>query len=59
MTLSPAQESELNYLRRQVDAAHDRLLRNDADQWAQQNLWYAREELRQFVSKLRKEGHNI
>ena len=59
MTLSPAQESELNYLRRQVDAAQDRLLRNDAEQWAQRDLWYAREELQQFVSKLRKEGHNI
>ena len=59
MTLSPAQESELSYLRRQVDAAQDRLLRNDAEQWAQRDLWYAREELQQFVSKLRKEGHNI
>ena len=59
MTLSPAHEAELRYLRRQVDAAQDRLLRKDAEQWAQRDLWYAREELRQFVSKLREEGHNI
>jgi hypothetical protein len=59
MTLNKAQEAELQFLRRQVDAAQDRAMKVDASRQAQLDLWYAREQLEQFVSRLRSEGFQI
>ena len=57
--LSPADESTLKYLRDQVDRLSERQYRRDAGPNARQDYWYAAEELKRFVSKLRQEGKNI
>lgn len=59
MKLSEAQEAELQFLRRRVDYAIDNERQVDAPANAKQDLWYAREQLDQFVRRLRKEGYNI
>jgi len=57
--LTPFQESELKYLRQQVDNLQDR--ENSREKYfnIQQDLWVAREELDRFVKSLRAEGKNI
>jgi hypothetical protein len=55
MTLN---KGELQFLRRRVDAAQDRAMKVDASRQAQLDLWYAREQLEQFVSRL-SEGFQI
>ena len=57
--LSAFEESELRWLRRKVDELIDAEFRADARPNVKQELWYAREELEQFVSKLRKRGRRI
>ena len=57
--LSPADESTLRYLRNQVDRLAERQYRRDAGPNARNEYWYAAEELKRFVSKLRQEGKNI
>ena len=57
--LNPFQESELKYLRRQVDTLQEVEHRRDAHPNAKQDLWVAREELDRFVRNLRAEGINI
>ena len=57
--LTAFQASQLQWLRSQVDRAQDDSLRKDAQNNAQQKLFYAREELRMFTSNLRKAGKNI
>ena len=57
--LSPADEATLRYLRNQVDRMSERQYRRDAEPDARSKYWYAAEELRTFVSKLRQEGKNI
>jgi hypothetical protein len=57
--LSAFEESELRWLRRKVDELIDEEFRADARPNVKQELWYAREELEQFVSKLRKRGRRI
>jgi hypothetical protein len=57
--LNPFQESELKYLRQQVDRLHDDQNRRDAHPNAKNDLWVAREELNNFVRGLRAEGKNI
>ena len=59
MTLNKAQEAELQFLRRRVYAAQDRAMKVNASRQAQLDLWYAREQLEQFVSRLRSEGFQI
>jgi hypothetical protein len=59
MELNKAHRAELEFLRRRVDAAQDRAMQVDASRQAQLDLWYAREQLEQFVSGLRGEGFQI
>ncbi len=57
--LTSFQESELKYLRQQVDNLQDR--ENSREKYfnLQHDLWVAREELDRFVKNLRAEGKNI
>jgi len=57
--LSAFEEAELRWLRRKVDELIDEEFRADARPNVKRELWYAREELEQFVSKLRKRGRRI
>ena len=57
--LTPFQESELKWLRRQVDRAQDDAHRADAHPNAERDLWVAREHLDVFVRNLRKAGKKI
>jgi hypothetical protein len=57
--LSPADEATLRYLRDQVDRMSERQYRRDAGPNARNDYWYAAEDLKNFVSKLRQEGKNI
>ena len=57
--LSPADEAILKYLRDEVDRKAERQHRRDAGPNARNEYWYAAEELKNFVSKLRQEGKNI
>ena len=59
--LTPFQENELQWLRRQVDRLQDDKMRRDAvhKQSIDRELWVAREELNNFVVSLRKAGKKI
>jgi hypothetical protein len=57
--LTPFQESELKWLRRQVDNLQDEENRKNARPNVKQDLWVAREELDVFVRGLRRAGKNI
>ena len=62
--LTPFQESELKWLRRQVDSLQEQKHKTDAEQYkyrlsVERELWSAREELSTFVKNLRKEGKKI
>ena len=59
--LSPALKFEYRFLKQQVDRLQDELGRRDRPKNfnTEQDLFRAREELKMFVSKLRKEGVNI
>ena len=59
MQLSKAQQAELAFLRRQVDRAQDAALRRNGHPDVQQDLWRARDELKRFVERLRKDGFVI
>jgi len=58
-SLSPAQKFEYRFLKQQVNRLEEERYRYDARPNIQQDLFRAREELKMFVSKLRKEGVNI
>lgn len=58
-TLSPALKFEYKFLKQQVDSLQDQLGRRDRPRNTEQDLWRAREELKQFVSKLRTKGIKI
>ena len=62
--LTPFQESELKWPRRQVDSLQEQKHKTDAEQYkyrlsVERELWSAREELSTFVKNLRKEGKQI
>ena len=59
--LSPALKFEYRFLKQQVDRLQDELGRRDRPKNfnTEQDLFRAREELKMFVSKLRKKGVNI
>ena len=59
MQISRAQQAELEFLRRRVDMAQDAALKHDKHMNVQQDLWRAREELEQFVTRLREDGFDI
>jgi len=58
-SLHPAQNAELDFLRRAVDRLQEDKNRNDENHNIRLRLWEAREELDDFVKNLRKEGYNI
>jgi len=57
--LTPFQSSQLQYLRTEVDRAQDDSLRSDPQPNAENKLFYAREELKEFTKNLRCAGKNI
>ena len=57
--LSSADEALLKNLRQQADNMSERQYRKDAGPNARNEYWYAAEELKAFVNRLRKEGKNI
>ena len=57
--LSPADEAILRHLRQQVDRLQDERYRRDARPSVANELREAARELKDFTSKLRKEGKNI
>ena len=57
--LSPALKYEYRFLKQQVDRLQDELGRKDRPLNTEQDLFRAREDLKFFVSKLRKNGIKI
>jgi len=57
--LTPADQAILNYLRQQVDRLQDERYRRDARQRIKNELQIAQRDLKEFTSKLRKQGVNI
>ena len=57
--LTPAQQSELKFLKQQVDMWGDKARAKDPMPNAANNLFAAREELTRYVSDLRMWGKNI
>ena len=57
--LSPAQKFEYRFLKQQVNRLEEERYRYDARPNIQQDLWKAREELKEFVSRLRTNGVKI
>ena len=62
--LNPFQETELKWLRRQVDRLQDEKYKTDSEQYTrrlnvERELWSAKEELSVFVKNLRKAGKQI
>ena len=56
--LNQFQESELKYLKQQVDRLQEED-RSDAHPNAKHDLWVARDQLNDFVQEMRKAGVNI
>ena len=59
MRLTPAEEQEYIFLRRQVDYYQDLRFSRDAPSNIASKLYQAREELRQFVEEKRRKGVQI
>ena len=69
MKLTPAQQSELKFLRSQVDQKQDAAysigaeakiaMWDNSDSSLAQSLWQARKDLTDFLSSLLQSGHNI
>jgi len=57
--LTPAQESELKFLRGRVDRLQDETFKKSTLPNAQNDLWVARTELERYVSDLRSWGKKI
>ena len=57
--LSPALQAELRFLRAQVDRLEQAAYSRDSPPEAKQKLHRAREELREFTTKLRWQGYTI
>ena len=57
--LTPALQAELRFLRQQVDFWQQQHLSRDSSPSAKQRYQYAKNDLAQFVSNRRAEGHNI
>ena len=57
--LTPAQESELKFLRGRVDRLQDETYKKSPLPNSQNNLWVARTELERYVRELRTWGKKI
>lgn len=58
-SLNPAQKAEYRFLKNEVDKYEREANRTDRHPNVEQDLFRAREELKAFVVKLRKDGVNI
>ena len=58
-SLTPAQDSELKFLRGIVDRCQEAAYKSEPLPNAKQNLWAAQEELDRYVSSLRKDDYHI
>ena len=58
-TLNPAQQAEYRFLKHEVEKYERELNRTDSHPNVEQDLFRARNELKQFVQALRKVGLNI
>jgi hypothetical protein len=57
--LNPAEQHILKYLRQQVDRLQDERYRTDARPSINNEIYAAQQELKRYVSELRKKGYNI
>ena len=57
--LKPAEQHILKYLRQQVDRLQDERYRTDARPSISNEIYAAQQELKRYVSELRKKGYNI
>lgn len=57
--ITPADQAMLKHLRQMVDRLQDEEFRLDAHPNVKQDLFRARQELKQFTSDLRQKGVNI
>ena len=57
--ITPADQAMLKHLRQMVDRLQDEEFRLDAHPTVKQDLFRARQELKEFTSKLRQRGANI
>lgn len=57
--LKPAEQHILKYLRQQVDRLQDERYRTDARPSINNEIYAAQQELKRYVSELRKKGYNI
>lgn len=57
--LNPAQQAEYRFLRNEVDKYEREANRTDSHPNVQQDLYRARQNLKEFVQLLRKDGVNI
>ena len=57
--LNPAEQHILKYLRQQVDRLQDERYRTDARPSIDNEIYAAQQELKRYVSELRKKGYNI
>lgn len=57
--LPPAQQSEYDFLKKQVDFWMEAWTKKDASPSAKQRYFYARDDLKRFVMNRRKEGYDI
>jgi hypothetical protein len=57
--LNPEAERILKYLRQQVDRLQDERYRTDARPSINNEIYAAQQELKSYVSELRKKGYNI
>lgn len=57
--LTPAQKAELRHLNRMVDIRQEEVYGRDPDPNGKNKLFYARQELKEFVRKLRQDGYSI
>lgn len=57
--LTPAEKSELSFLKRMVNEKQDAAYSHSPASSAKLDLYYARDELKEYVSVLRVKGRNI
>jgi len=57
--LSDFQAGQLRFLKQEVNRCQDQVYRRDSDNWDQQRLWYARENLKRYVEQLRNLGKKV
>ncbi len=57
--INPAQEAELKHLNRMVNIRQDEAYSREPQPDAQSKLYYARKDLKEFVSRLRQDGVDI